>query len=198
MTASIGGCGCRCTVGGGSVVGEGVRRYMSCKSRCPCWYTASSCSFHTISFLPHGTLPVLLHFLVHSNLYLLERLSLPPVNQPSSKMQYLPFTTILAALLSTSLARPLTRRAPSATNSTSGRPNPTYTKEQLNELKLAVSTVDRLSVLNSSAAQTITSNSTSASPRTRIPSLESARRPGRSGIRAELPGADGSGGPDEQ
>lgn len=56
-------------------------------------------------------------------------------------------SALTALLLSTSPAHPLSARAPA--NSTTGRPNPTYTKEQLNQLKLAVSTVDRLSVLQS-------------------------------------------------
>ena len=33
--------------------------------------------------------------------------------------------------------------------STTGRPNPTYTQDQKNQLKLALSTVDRLSILRS-------------------------------------------------
>jgi hypothetical protein len=55
--------------------------------------------------------------------------------------------SLLSAFLSLALARP--HHAIRATNSTTGRPNPTYTKAQLNELKLAVSTVDRLTTLQS-------------------------------------------------
>jgi hypothetical protein len=62
-------------------------------------------------------------------------------------MHILHLVASLAALLSPVLARPLHQLR--ATNSTTGRPNPTYTKAQLNELKLALSTVDRLSILQS-------------------------------------------------
>ena len=58
---------------------------------------------------------------------------------------------IFAALFSLAFALP--HRAPlalRATNgSTTGRPNPAYTKDQLNEIKLAMLTVDRLTYIQS-------------------------------------------------
>ena len=57
-------------------------------------------------------------------------------------------TAALIAFLSTTSALPykVTR---AVKYSTTGRLNPTYTKDQLNELKLALSTVDRLSIVKS-------------------------------------------------
>ena len=59
--------------------------------------------------------------------------------------------SIFAALFSLAFALP--HRVPLALRATNGsrtgRPNPAYTKDQLNEIKLAMSTVDRLTYIQS-------------------------------------------------
>lgn len=56
-------------------------------------------------------------------------------------------TFVFASTLQSAQAVP--HLSPRTTNSTTGRPNPTYSKEQLNDIKLALSAVDRYTLIDS-------------------------------------------------